>query len=39
VRGDDGDRFISDQMEAYLVDPHVNNAKNQGPKCIEAMEA
>jgi putative SOS response-associated peptidase YedK len=31
--------FASDRMEAYPVDPYVSNAKNQGPKCIEPLDA
>ena len=31
--------FAADQMEAYPVSLYVNNAKNQGPKCIEPMVA
>jgi putative SOS response-associated peptidase YedK len=31
--------FVSDQMEAYPVSTWVNNAKNQGPKCIEPLDA
>jgi putative SOS response-associated peptidase YedK len=31
--------FASDQMEAYAVNLYVNNAKNQGPKCIEPKVA
>jgi putative SOS response-associated peptidase YedK len=31
--------FASDRMEAYAVNLYVNNAKNQGPKCIEPMVA
>ncbi len=31
--------FASDQMEAYPVSTWVNNAKNQGPKCIEPLSA
>jgi putative SOS response-associated peptidase YedK len=31
--------FASDRMEAYPVDPYVNNAKNQGPQCIEPAVA
>jgi putative SOS response-associated peptidase YedK len=31
--------FGSEKMEAYPVDPYVNNAKNQGPKCIERAVA
>jgi putative SOS response-associated peptidase YedK len=31
--------FASEKMEAYPVDPYVNNAKNQGPKCVEPLEA
>jgi putative SOS response-associated peptidase YedK len=27
--------FASERMEAYPVDLYVNNAKNQGPRCIE----
>jgi putative SOS response-associated peptidase YedK len=27
--------FAADQMEAYPVSLFVNNAKNQGPRCIE----
>jgi putative SOS response-associated peptidase YedK len=31
--------FAADQMEAYPVSLYVNNAKNQGPKCIEPAVA
>jgi putative SOS response-associated peptidase YedK len=31
--------FVSGRMKAYPVDPYVNNAKNQGPKCIEPPSA
>jgi putative SOS response-associated peptidase YedK len=31
--------FPADQMEAYPVNLYVNNAKNQGPKCIEPKVA
>jgi putative SOS response-associated peptidase YedK len=31
--------FAADQMEAYAVNLHVNNAKNQGPRCIEPAVA
>jgi putative SOS response-associated peptidase YedK len=31
--------FASDQMEAYAVELYVNNAKDQGPKCIEPKVA
>jgi putative SOS response-associated peptidase YedK len=31
--------FPADRMGAYAVDPYVNNAKNQGPKCIEPAVA
>jgi putative SOS response-associated peptidase YedK len=31
--------FASARMEAYAVDPYVNNVKNQGPKCIEPAVA
>jgi putative SOS response-associated peptidase YedK len=31
--------FASARMEAHAVDPYVNNAKNQGPKCIEPAVA
>jgi putative SOS response-associated peptidase YedK len=31
--------FDSTRMGAYPVDPYVNNAKNQGPKCIEPAVA
>lgn len=27
--------FVSDQMEAFPVNPWVSNAKNQGPRCLE----
>jgi putative SOS response-associated peptidase YedK len=29
--------FPANRMKAYPVDPYVNNAKNQGPRCIEAV--
>jgi putative SOS response-associated peptidase YedK len=31
--------FASEKMDAYPVDAYVNNAKNQGPKCIERAVA
>jgi putative SOS response-associated peptidase YedK len=31
--------FPADRMDAYPVDPYVNNAKNQSPKCIEPESA
>jgi putative SOS response-associated peptidase YedK len=31
--------FADDRMEAFPVNPHVSNAKNQGPKCIEPTVA
>jgi putative SOS response-associated peptidase YedK len=31
--------FASDKIEAYAVDSHVNNAKNQGPTCVERAVA
>jgi putative SOS response-associated peptidase YedK len=31
--------LASEKMQAYTVDPYVNNAKNQGAKCIEPMAA
>src|SRR5262245_35683175 len=31
--------FASERMEAYPVDPYVNNAKNQGARCIERAVA
>jgi putative SOS response-associated peptidase YedK len=31
--------FVSEKMDAYPVDPYVNDARNQGPKCIESLVA
>jgi putative SOS response-associated peptidase YedK len=31
--------FPADRMGAYAVDSWMNNAKNEGPKCIEPMVA
>jgi putative SOS response-associated peptidase YedK len=31
--------FPADRMEAFPVNTYVNNAKNQGPQCMEAAQA
>ena len=31
--------FASERMEAYPLSSFVSNARNQGPKCLEPVEA